>query len=700
METSLLVGYIRISREDNNKANYSPELQRATVTEYVSHEFADVPHELVFYEDLGLSGAYGLRQHADLFPQCRPGLSDAVDLLVAEARRRPVHLLCLDQSRLERNPLVWEVLKERYLKPNGIELHLLSEGGQAEFTPEGDLVRRVSSAANANYRAQVGRRQAESHRHRAQQGYVHGVPAYGWRRVPKAEGEKWYQIEPIPEQCAAILAMRDKLLAGWGSWRIARWLDDQCIASPSAKTGWYPETVRAVLRNPIHAGLVMYEGDAIRGRHFEQRLWDAEFTHELDRLITQQHRAKRRGLKLGEFMLAGLVSCGHCGGPLAAVYDSKTGKRHYVCAGRRVPAANSHRGVSKLAEIIERAVTNTVHAVLDDGCLQALTVQEVESAMAAELAELKAREARQRQRLEEARKDLAHLLAMHRRGEVSDLGFQETQRQYEADLEQAHAELDHCQERRRYLAGDEVRIKRAQEAARDLPRLWKYLDTEERRGLLQALLEEIVVTRDGPHLKLAFRFHFLGARELILRSVRGCKDGPAAERLTLRELAFLHLWQRGLRYPEVAACFGVGEPSARQHGHCIRRKLEVDDLDEAVAIAHDQIELNLPYLPVSGRAHKVACDHPLLGDTELRVLQGLASGPQYREVAAAQGITLCAAYNAAYAARKKLNVKTNLEAAEKARQLGALAQGPLPDCPGELPNMSSHSTTCREQDDD
>jgi DNA invertase Pin-like site-specific DNA recombinase/DNA-binding CsgD family transcriptional regulator len=670
MDTHLVVGYIRISREDRDKPNYSPVLQEERIRGYAERTWQELPHEVVIYQDIGQTGALGLRQHPDFFPKFRKGLSDAIDHLVEQATERNVHLVCLDQSRLERDPLVWEALKT-YRKTHGIRFHLVDEGGEAERTPEGDLTRSVSSAANANYRAQAGRRQRASHEHRAHQGYAHGVPPYGWRRVPKSEGQKWHDIEPVSEQRDALVAIKDNVLSGWGSWRIARWLDDQGIASPSGRRGWYPETVLAVVRSPIHAGFIEYHGERIKGQHFDKRLWDIELTDELDRLILQQHRARRRGLRLGEFMLAGMLTCGHCARPLTSTYDSTTGKRYYVCNGRAVPACNSHRAVSKIAELLERAVVEGIMAVLSDGFLESLTVQEVAAAAEKQVKELQALTGRYQQQQSETTKDLTECISMHRCGELSDVAFQNVKRDYEQRLEHLGQQLEQVSRRRRHLQGDEVRMEHAKEAAHNLPLLWQNLDTEERRGLLQALLEDIIVLHEGRHLRLQLRFHFLGCQERLLRSCKSSPEGDGVERLTMRELGFLHLWSQGVGYGEIAAAFGIARGAARQHGLSIRKKLGVPTVDAAVDIARDHFELNLPFLPIEGRAHKKQADRTLLSSREMLVLEALAEGLTYAKCALGLGITLAAAYNAAYAARQKLGAADNLDALIRARQLEA-----------------------------
>jgi DNA-binding CsgD family transcriptional regulator len=139
----------------------------------------------------------------------------------------------------------------------------------------------------------------------------------------------------------------------------------------------------------------------------------------------------------------------------------------------------------------------------------------------------------------------------------------------------------------------------------------------------------------------------------------------------MREMAFLYLWSQGLQYKGIANRFGIAEGAARQCGLCVRRKLGVPSVDAAADLAKDHVQLNLPYLPVDGRAHRRQEDQALLSQREMRVLETLAEGRTYGECALRLGLSLSSVYNAAYEARQKTGVSSNLKALARAREADA-----------------------------
>ncbi|MCD6351276.1 MAG: recombinase family protein [Armatimonadetes bacterium] len=334
-EVALVAGYIRVSTREQAEKGYSPEVQRHKITEYCERRFGEGACQLELFEDLGETGGIGLRQHPDLFRQYRPGLSDAIHFLMGGDGPVPRHFVALDQSRLERDPLLWQVLVEVYARRHGIVFHFVDEGGEMSLDDLSLMARGLTSLANASYRRQTGRRVREAAEHRARAGYHHGDPPFGWQKLSKEPGQRWAEIRPHPEQAPLVQAMKDRSLQGWGFCRIAAWLDEQSVQSPSGKRGWHPETVRAVLLNPVHAGYVRHGDQLYRGRHYDFRLWDIEVSYELERVIKQRHRSRRRGLSLSQFLLAGMLTCGHCQRAMTAWHDTTTGKRYFIAAAAR-----------------------------------------------------------------------------------------------------------------------------------------------------------------------------------------------------------------------------------------------------------------------------------------------------------------------------------------------------------------------------
>ena len=673
---ALVVGYIRVSTREQVIKGYSPAVQRQQIERYVESRLAEEPYDLVFYEDLGDKGGVGLRQHPDIFKRYRKGLSDALDLLVGEASSRETHFVVLDQSRLEREPLLWHILEKVYASDHDIHFHFVDEGGEMSLNPESTVNRGFKSLTNRSSRQQTARRVSQANEYRVKQGYHQGFPVYGWRKVANRDGLKWTDLEPDPELKQVVITIKDKTLAGWGSWRIARHLDAQGILSPSGKRKWYPETVRSVLRNPVHAGYVRWKDEIIQGRHFELRFWDMELTEELDRIITQRHRTRKRGVKLDQFLLAGMLTCGYCDRPLIVTYGQSTKQRYYRCNGRVIPTYDSHRGITKQAATMETAVTNAIEELLSDHFIQRLTTKRVEALAQDELAALRNEEQRLRHHRDEAARDLAETITQYRHSELSEEAYRATKHHIEGRIGDLEKRLDEAERRRCYLAGNAVRLQRAREAAHDFEALWEQLDTEERRGLLQAFIEEIIVTKEGRSVCLEIKYHFLPNSQLLLPPLKGAKGADGADSLSLRELAVLYLWDQGLRTPDIAAEFDVSTSAVSHYVYCIRRKLGTQDVDALVELVRERLELEGAYLPLSGRLHRKTPQNLSLSATQIMVLEAVAQGLSYKQMVARSDKSITTFYNAAAAVRRKLEAADNQEALAKAVKLDLLD---LPD---------------------
>lgn len=662
---ALVAGYLRVSTREQGIHGFSPDVQRDAIERYAAGYFGAEPYELVFLEDIGGSGGIGLRQHPDLFKKHRKGLSNAIDVLLAQVGKRPVHFMALDQSRLERNPLLWHLLEHVYMRQHGIVFHFAHDGGV--FVPGSTeaMGRGVQSLANQSHLHTTGRRIAESNEFRARKGYHNGSAPYGWRKVPNRDGERWRDIEPVPELVEILHLMKDKVLEGWGSWRIAAYLEAQGIPSPSDNRKWYPEMVRDIARDPMHAGYIKWCGDHIKGRHYELRLWDIEVRNEIDRVISQRHRASQRSVTLKDFLLAGMLTCGHCGRPLVSAYDGGSGARMYRCNGRIIPPSDSHKGINRVAATVEKAVVEEVRRVLSTDIVHNITRQALKETSEAEITAVRREEDRLRHQLEEAGQDLAEVIQQYRKRKLDEIAYQAVKQALERTMQGLQKRQEEVKKRREYLGGSALRLERAREAVTRFRDLWEHLDGEERRGLLQALLAEVVVLHEGRNLRLVFRYHFLPETDLLVRPMKGPAGTEGAERLSQRELAVLHLRHQGLSKTDIAKVMDVTSTSVTQHHHGIRTKLGTHDLDKCYLLAQSRIEAELLFLPIRGRVNGRPADEPLLSPREQEALAAIDGGEAYEALAKRLARSKASLYNMVYNARRKLKEAEERDAQPK-----------------------------------
>lgn len=104
---------------------------------------------------------------------------------------------------------------------------------------------------------------------------------------------------------------------GWGTNRIANWLNSRGIPTKHGNSFWRGTSVRAVIRNPIYTGRIHF-GDDLSGSFENLRLIDDDLFAHCDKLVREKApdmsserttllRSTSRGL------LTGILYCGSCG---------------------------------------------------------------------------------------------------------------------------------------------------------------------------------------------------------------------------------------------------------------------------------------------------------------------------------------------------------------------------------------------------
>jgi len=349
-----------------------------------------------------------------------------------------------------------------------------------------------------------------------------------------------------------------------------------------------------------------------------------------------------------------MLTCGHCENPLVCHYDPGTGRRMYRCGGAMIPPSASHKGINKVAEVVERAVVGEMRHILSTDVIRRLSRKSVEETNEQDVADIRREEEQLNRQQDEAGQDLADAIKQHRQGKLTDLAYDAVKRNLENNMDGIQKRLHAVKERRKYLDGNNLRLSRAREAIVCFRDSWEQLDTERQRGLLQALVADITASHEGRNLRLRFRYHFLPATEVLLRPMKGAAGVEGAEQLSQRELAVLHLWGRGLSDADIAQQFEVFESAVRRCYYLIRRKLGEGDLQRCLEIAGARIEAELAYLPLQGRVNQRNHGQGLLTSLETEVMAAREQGEGYEQIANRLGKSVSSVYNVVYNARCKL----------------------------------------------
>ncbi|MDP2950142.1 MAG: recombinase family protein [Chloroflexota bacterium] len=239
---------------------------------------------------------------------------------------------------------------------------------------------------------------------------------------------------------------------------------------------------------------------------FPEILTDAEWKQLQERLAIRREmpRGKRH---VSEYLLSGVLRCGHCGGPMkgkTSSYRLKSGEmrpyRTYVCLRNSVakaacPVHNYHR-----VKPLEDVVLSFLSQYSDPKRVQELLAKDAKP----DTAGLDAQLAGAEKRLAALDRDFLQNLDLLKRGLLNDTEFDkanQARRQERQTLEARHAELKARIEaaKRRMAQAEAVPGKLASflEAMRSM-------DVRQAKAMLQTIVKEVHVYRDGK-LEVEFR---------------------------------------------------------------------------------------------------------------------------------------------------------------------------------------------------
>ena len=369
----------------------------------------------------------------------------------------------------------------RYLQLEALGLPLRIADGTE---PEAALVAAWDERSVAQRRREQVR---AGMRDRALHGEVLGRAPYGYEVFDRHLRVRDDEAEVVRD------IFRRYLNAGEGVRVIARALNEAGLRTRRGGA-WSMVSVRAVLRNPVYTGTYRRLGIVVPSEHpplVDREQFQAVQTQLASRRtsFTRQERA--------QYLLAGIASCGHCGGHLIGARRTRRSRlpdgpttvhRYYQCEAR----ANQGRCAyhTRHANALESLVRDQIATAAPDGDAAS------DGLLSEEIRRIETRRDGLRRRLEALleRRASGEWSAERLREEASALAVEDLQAEEEADL----------LVRRR---DDAASIERRQEAlAAVRARLihdWTTLPTAELHRLLREVVTAVVVTDEGVSVRLA-----------------------------------------------------------------------------------------------------------------------------------------------------------------------------------------------------
>lgn len=328
-----IAAYARYSTDRQNPRSIDDQVR--VCREFAERNGGRLADKLVF-SDAAVSGTSTIRPGFQaLFEAVRTG---AVDLVITE-----------DLSRIGRDV----GNNDRILKSFrtwGARLLAINDGidtGQ----PHSKLVTALKSAMAENYLDELRERTRRGMDGLFAAGMSTGGRTYGYRSVAASDGTGRKRMLIEDAEADVIRRIFDMYLQGSGMRVIAEALNREGVASPRGGK-WQHLTLRAMLRNDIYAGVVIYnrrrwERDNETGKRryvdrpraewsrsenpelriIDPATWEAaqQRVREVERVFRSDARPKRG------YPLSGLLLCDGCGHPMSI----GGGGRYYQCSGRR-----------------------------------------------------------------------------------------------------------------------------------------------------------------------------------------------------------------------------------------------------------------------------------------------------------------------------------------------------------------------------
>ena len=338
----------------------------------------------------------------------RPGLQ----ALLAAAERGAFRVLIVSERKSIGREAVETAMVIKRLAQAGVEVFGYMDG--RSLTPRNAMDKVMGALTGYKdeaHREDTSKRNYEAATRGHARGHVQGGRVYGYRNVHVYDGVDQHgnprrshtAREVDPTEAAVVVQIFQMFSAGLGLKRICHRLTSEGAPPPKPfvrkdgslpPVGWVPSTVRAVLRRTDYVGIYTWGKTKKRDsdgavaqrdrpesewqrtpmpewRIVSDDLWDAVAARckDVESRAVRFSDGRLRGRPKRQavhHLLAGIATCGVCGGGMVAetYTQSKTKPRvpHYVCARRRANGACAN-GLRLSVAAMDKAVLSAVESI-------------------------------------------------------------------------------------------------------------------------------------------------------------------------------------------------------------------------------------------------------------------------------------------------------------------------------------------------
>ncbi len=274
------------------------------------------------YSDVGISGTKDEVEERPAFAQMMRDIDK--DKITA--------VYVFDQSRLERNPKIWQIFQYQVNKK---DVKFYPKGVETDLTdPAIKFAAGIQSLTNQLFAEQTREKVNLTFDKRASEGKTHGALPYGYKK----SNDGMYEI--IPDEAEVVQRIFDLSLAGNGTYTIANILNAEGIPTKfqnvskkdsiirhDSYTGeqlvysknsiqWRGNVIYDMLKNTVYKGIRVWNRKPKGKKQRIEASVPSIITEDLfDRVNKNLSNNKLKVGKRSEFnyLLNGLIICGHCG---------------------------------------------------------------------------------------------------------------------------------------------------------------------------------------------------------------------------------------------------------------------------------------------------------------------------------------------------------------------------------------------------
>lgn len=523
--------YSRYSCDQQRETSIEDQIRRCKeIVEYLGLQVS----EWLTFSDSALSGqAHALEKREGLHQLDKAWLEGAFDIVMLDAF-----------ERLARDGMELEKLIQR-LKANR-RVRLITADGIDTSREGWELLIRLKGAISQAEISSLQHRVGRGMVGQLERGFMIAAPAFGYdlKREFDAQGNRIGTRWVInSDEAALVRQIFQRRNDGQSMHQIAQWLNQLGIpCSRKAKTEdggyWRQSRVRNLLVNPIYKGLFIWHGstnfknkaakrgDIVKERHYhrpELRLVSDE-TWELCNAM-KQTRSKHGG---GKNALAGLLTCGCCGGTLVLTVNSSSQSLYCAnCTTAKACAQKMDRLSVTVATVgVKQLLTEALRFFLTPEFVKAFHQALHDKLTAAPRHEYETCE-RELKRLQRSQARLGHMLAnVDGDDPILTERYEETRRLARA----AEAQLAQ-------LAAGKVEVDQVAVTAQlqinpaaILDGLFEaQLPPEQLRAMLRRLFPAIVLEGREGRYRSIFRLQFAAGAALALASNTDCQINESLE---------------------------------------------------------------------------------------------------------------------------------------------------------------------------